>query len=176
MLLQGMRPAEVESLERTDTDFDTNTIRIRRGKSKAARRTLNLTGESRQILGRRLKGDSRWLFPSPRSPGEHISKLNSTHNAVCRRAALNFVLYDFRHTFCYPHGSGRNRFGHPRGYTRPQLAAECPALRASHCRTPACGDGSIRRRFASNRQTGTGSVALSDFDDDFGRMGPTEPD
>ena len=99
MLLQGMRPAEVESLERTDTDFGTNTIRIRRGKSKAARRTLNLTGESRQILGRRLKGDSRWLFPSPRRPGEHISKLNSTHNAVCRRAGLNFVLYDFRHTF-----------------------------------------------------------------------------
>ena len=99
MLLQGMRPEEVESLEKPDTDFDSNTVRIRRGKSKAARRTLNLTGESRQILGRRVKGDSRWLFPSPRRPGEHISKLNSTHNAVCRRAGLNFVLYDFRHTF-----------------------------------------------------------------------------
>ncbi|PYV23008.1 MAG: hypothetical protein DMG27_16815 [Acidobacteria bacterium] len=86
-------------LRKPDTDFDSNTVRIRRGKSKAARRTLNLTGESRQILGRRLKGESRWLFAAPRRRGEHISKLNSTHNAVCRRAGLNFVLYDFRHTF-----------------------------------------------------------------------------
>jgi integrase len=27
------------------------------------------------------------------------SGLNSTRDAVCRRAGLNFVLYDFRHTF-----------------------------------------------------------------------------
>src|SRR5437879_9095589 len=79
--------------------MDKDPFWVGRGKMKAASRTLNWTGGSRQLLGRGLKGDSRWWFPSPRRPGEHISKLNSTHNAVCRRAGLNFVLYDFRHTF-----------------------------------------------------------------------------
>ncbi len=47
-------------------------------------------------------------FPSPTKPGEHIQKLNGAHDTVCKgsderkvpkRAPLNFVLYDFRHTF-----------------------------------------------------------------------------
>jgi len=77
---------------------------IRNGKSLAARRTLDLTSESRQILAQRMTGGSAWVFPSKRNPGRHITRLNGAHDRVGARAlkegrALPFVLYDFRHTF-----------------------------------------------------------------------------
>ena len=96
---QGMRPDEALSLAKTDVDLERNQLYIRRGKSKAARRTLDLTSESRQILGRRMGGSSTWIFPSPRRPGRHLTRLNSAHDRVCRQAGLGFVLYDFRHSF-----------------------------------------------------------------------------
>jgi integrase len=73
--------------------------------SPASRRVLNLASESRTILGRRLKGESKFVFPSNRVPGKHIRRLNNSHDRVCAEnqekglAALNFVLYDLRHTF-----------------------------------------------------------------------------
>jgi integrase len=72
---------------------------VRRGKTKAARRTLGLTEESKLILGRRMAGSSQWLFPSPRVPLAHIGRLNYSHDEVCRETGLNFCLYDLRHTF-----------------------------------------------------------------------------
>jgi integrase len=102
---QGMRPEEVVSLRRTDVDLERGVLHVRQGKSPAARRTLDLTAESRSILARRLDGDSSWVFPSKRRPGDHIGRVNTAHDAVCAedkeegRAALGFVLYDFRHTF-----------------------------------------------------------------------------
>ena len=68
MLLQGMRPEEVESLE-SPTQTSTQT---RSGYAGARARPLNLTGESRQILGRRLKGDSRCCSPPPQARGAHL--------------------------------------------------------------------------------------------------------
>jgi integrase len=49
-------------------------------------------------------GNSLWLFPSPRNPGHHITRLNSAHDRLCEKAqadrvALDFVLCDLRHTF-----------------------------------------------------------------------------
>ena len=99
ILNQGMRPEEALSLTKADVDLDRGQLYIRRGKSKAARRTLDLTGESRQILGHRMDGASQWIFPSPRRIGKPLSKLNSTHDRLCREAGLSFVLYDWRHTF-----------------------------------------------------------------------------
>ena len=107
---QGMRPEEVVSLCKADVDLERGQLYIQRGKSKAARRTLDLTAESRAILARRMeknprRKDSRWIFPSPTKPGEHIQRLNRGHDAAIQedkekgRCALNFVLYDFRHTF-----------------------------------------------------------------------------
>ncbi len=46
-----------------------------------------------------MSGNSSWLFPAPRRPGQHISRLNSAHDAVCAKAGFSFVLYDLRHTF-----------------------------------------------------------------------------
>jgi integrase len=51
------------------------------------------------------KRDSPWIFPSPTKPGKHIVRLNRGHDAAIKEdkkkglKALNFVLYDFRHTF-----------------------------------------------------------------------------
>jgi len=52
-----------------------------------------------EILADRLKTDGPWLFPSERYPGNHITKLNNSHDRVCREAGVSFVLYDLRHTF-----------------------------------------------------------------------------
>jgi integrase len=119
MLNQGMRPDEVLSISAPEVDLERATLKIPRGKSKAARRTLDLTPESRQILARRIAASRArleklererisaapaapavpWLFPADRKSGERIGRLNNAHNAVCVKAKVAFVLYDLRHTF-----------------------------------------------------------------------------
>lgn len=104
MLNQGMRPEEVISLAKTDVDFDRGEFHIRSGKSAASKRTLNMTSETRLILGRRMAGESPSLFPSKRKPGSHIGRLNSAHDRLVAKAAkegvtVNWVLYDLRHSF-----------------------------------------------------------------------------
>jgi integrase len=52
-----------------------------------------------------MAGSSQWIFPSDRNPGRHVSRLNNAHDRLCAKApkepgfALDFVLYDLRHTF-----------------------------------------------------------------------------
>jgi len=51
-----------------------------------------------------MGGDSRWVFPSPMNPGQHICRLNSAHDWLCAAALkagfpVRFVIYDLRHTF-----------------------------------------------------------------------------
>jgi len=99
MLLQGCRPEEIMSLEQDDIDLDAGQLHIRGGKSRAARRTLDLMGESISIFRRRMQTPDRWAFPSPRYPGRHLTKLNGQHYEVCRAAGVSFVMYDLRHTF-----------------------------------------------------------------------------
>ena len=123
IILQGMRPAEVLSIEKEHVDIDGRTVRIMQGKSRAARRKLNLTDESLTILGRRMAWDSRWVFPGmlPRHkagkgrfqdvkkrPGfvygsyqNHYtySAYIGAHNTVCEETGLLFDPYSLRHTF-----------------------------------------------------------------------------
>lgn len=99
-----MRPDEVTCLRKADVDLDRGQLKITSGKSPAARRTLDLTSESRVILARRMSCNSKWIFPSPRNPGQHVTRLNSAHDRVCAAGSkagieFTFVLYDFRHTF-----------------------------------------------------------------------------
>lgn len=117
---QGARPEEILALRKEDVDLERGELHIRQGKSTASRRTLNLTTESRAILARRIQGEKSkkrgkqqsdsssptpWIFPSNRLPGEHVKRLNGAHDRACaadaqnKRPALNFVLYDLRHTF-----------------------------------------------------------------------------
>jgi integrase len=104
MLNQGARPDELIGLLKADVDLGRGQIKIRRGKSAAARRTLALTSESHAILANRVSGSSPWVFPSRRQPSQHIGRLNGAHDRLCENAleagvVLAFVLYDFRHTF-----------------------------------------------------------------------------
>jgi integrase len=104
ILNQGMRPDEVLALRREDIDLERGQLFVRKGKSPAARRILDLTTESRRILSRRLEGNSPWIFRSKRNPGMRLTRLNGAHDRLCAGAleegvSLRFVLYDFRHTF-----------------------------------------------------------------------------
>jgi integrase len=104
ILNQGMRPDEVARLQKVDVDLGRSQLRIASGKSPSARRTLDLTSEARNIIARRMAGDSKWIFPSSRNPGQHVNRVNGAHDRVCAGALkagvqFKFVLYDFRHTF-----------------------------------------------------------------------------
>lgn len=104
ILNQGMRPDEVACLRKEDVDLERGQVHVRKGKTPAARRALDLVSESRQILARRMGGSSPWIFPSKRKPGQHVTRLNNAHDRVCQNAAkdgtpFKFVMYDFRHTF-----------------------------------------------------------------------------
>lgn len=101
MLLQGCRPEEILSLRPEHIDLQRETLLISGGKSRAARRELPLTSESVVLLQRRLERTrgAKWIFPSSRLVGGHITKLNAQHDRACIDAGVSFVLYDFRHTW-----------------------------------------------------------------------------
>jgi len=99
MILQGCRPEEVMELEQSAVDLKRREMRIAKGKSAAAKRTLAMLPETWEIFSRLLARPGRWVFPSPRYPGKHITKLNNPHNKVCRELDLWIVPYDMRHTF-----------------------------------------------------------------------------
>ena len=99
ILLQGNRPEEIYNLQRADVDLEKGKFCVRKGKSRAARRELQLP-ESREILARRLSMPaSPWEFPSPKRAGLPITKLNGSREKVLEATGLSFVLYDLRHTF-----------------------------------------------------------------------------
>lgn len=99
MINQGMRPEEVLALSKFDVKLERGQLQIQCGKSKAARRALDLTPESSAILGGRMSTPGTWIFTARRKPGHHISRLNNAHDRVCEKSGLSFVLYDLRHTF-----------------------------------------------------------------------------
>jgi integrase len=101
---QGIRPEEATCLAKEDINFETGKLQVCRGKTRAARRVLDLTTESRQILACRMRNDSRWIFPSRRNHGQHMGRINSAHDSIVAEAlkqgvVIGFVPYDFRHTF-----------------------------------------------------------------------------
>jgi integrase len=99
MLEQGARPEDIMAARQEHFDAKARTLFIAGGKTRAARRTLNLTDASMAILERRGKLAGPWLFPSDRNPGHHLTKLSCTHDRVCVEAGVSFVLYDCRHTW-----------------------------------------------------------------------------
>jgi integrase len=122
---QGMRPEEAMRLRKADIDWDHNWIIVRKGKTGAAQRKLLIDPKVDPILREQMQTPGPWLFPSPRRPGEPITKLNGPHDrtlerlnpcAVCGalkgehpmgscpeykhpKNRLWFVLYELRHTF-----------------------------------------------------------------------------
>lgn len=99
MLNQGCRPEELREVRQSDVDLEAAKLRIVKGKSRAARRTLLLTAASRDVLAARLKTPGKWVFPSFRNPGQHIGQTQRLHADALAKSGLSFVVYDLRHTF-----------------------------------------------------------------------------
>ena len=99
MLLQGCRPEELTLLKNADVDLEKRVMFIRGGKTPNAKRAIDLKLESLHILAARVQGDSEWVFPSKRYPGRPVGRLNGLHDDLRAELRLNFVIYDFRHTF-----------------------------------------------------------------------------
>ncbi len=97
MIRQGCRPQEVMSLAQDAIDVANRKLAIRKGKTRAARRTLEMVPEVTEILGKRLDG-GQWAFPGKKK-ATHASKLNNSHSRVLEETGLKFVIYDLRHTF-----------------------------------------------------------------------------
>ena len=88
----------LREIEQDAVDLVGGFLTIRKGKSRAARRTLRLTAASRAVLAARLQTAGRWVFPSRRKPAAHIGNVQRMHDLVLKNAKLQFVPYDLRHT------------------------------------------------------------------------------
>jgi site-specific recombinase XerD len=104
MLLLGTRPQELRYLKKADVDLQKLCIQVTKCKTPSAARELTLVQEAVEILARRMKSSSTWVFPavSPRKgkdgPWSNRTALNQ-HWRVCRSANLSFTPYDLRHSF-----------------------------------------------------------------------------
>ena len=96
----GMRPDELKRLKSDDVNFDLNVISIKTGKTKAARRRINMTQRVATILKRRFEDSGGGLaFVNPNT-GKPITTFKTAHGAALRRSQVKpFRLYDARHTF-----------------------------------------------------------------------------
>lgn len=99
ILLTGMRPGEVLALKKGDVDTSGGSVKIREGKTKAARRTLKLGDKALEIVKSQLTTKGPWLFPSPVDPRQHMKKPQGAHARALEKSGCRFVLYDLRHTF-----------------------------------------------------------------------------
>jgi integrase len=100
MLLQGPRPSEVMAGRTEHVDVARAEWLIAGGKSRAARRVLDLTPESAGILEKRSMsaGADGFLFHG-RKHGTPLSDVDNAHRRVLDASGLAFVIYDLRHTF-----------------------------------------------------------------------------
>jgi integrase len=99
MLNQGCRPEELRELPQSQVDLERGLLTIQRGKSAAAKRVLPITNASRDVLARRLQTPGIWTFPSQKYPNRHIGQAQRLWSTVTKKAGLDMVMYDLRHTF-----------------------------------------------------------------------------
>ncbi|HKQ80521.1 MAG TPA: tyrosine-type recombinase/integrase, partial [Blastocatellia bacterium] len=71
------------------------------GKTKSARRRIELSNRAVSMLWKRLENaEGQWVFPSTRKDGVPLVKLNNAHYGALKRSGLpRFRIYDLRHTF-----------------------------------------------------------------------------
>ena len=110
MLQTGMRPEEVYRIQRQNVHLDQHYLYNPFGKTKAARRKIRLTSESRRVLTVRLAASkSEYLFPCETDPARPIPKINNAHDRLFLQKSKDvlaplqgvprFRLYDLRHTW-----------------------------------------------------------------------------
>lgn len=98
ILDQGMHPDEVMCLRVEHVDFGKGVLRVIEGKSRAAKRALVMTPNTKAILAARAAGRSEgWMFEGKKL-GTHLTKLNNAHDAVVAKIGAEFVMYELRHT------------------------------------------------------------------------------
>lgn len=99
-ILQGCRHnSELLTLRFEDVDLAAMKLHIRKAKRHDRGRTLDLTVEAAAILQRRMTTAGGWIFPSDRKSGQHLKKLQASHDRAVAESQVNCVMYDWRHTF-----------------------------------------------------------------------------
>jgi integrase len=105
MLATGLRPSEARFLR--VGDFQAGMVYIRNGKSRSARRTLKLVGETGDVIVSLAgsRSPAEYLFCG-RYLGKPATPMNNAHHEACHRAGLvdqlgrrDIRIYDLRHTF-----------------------------------------------------------------------------
>jgi integrase len=101
MVETGMRPEEVYRLTREHVHLPDGYVFVPFGKTKAARRRVNLTRAAVEVLRRReVDAKGRCLFPHQRDSDRPMLKVNNAHSGALRRSGVApFRLYDLRHTW-----------------------------------------------------------------------------
>lgn len=97
ILLTGIRPDEALRMKAADFDRHARTIRIAKGKTRSAKRTLLLVPEAFAVVERRAARGG-YLFPGKRA-GTHLTNPYRAHAKICAAAGVRFVIYSLRHTF-----------------------------------------------------------------------------
>jgi integrase len=101
MLETGMRPEEVYRIQVKNVQLGSGYLFNPFGKTKAARRRIQLTSAAQEVLRRRLqsaRGD--FIFPHQKNPNASILKVNNAHEGALKRSGVaKFRLYDLRHTW-----------------------------------------------------------------------------
>ena len=96
LLLTGCRLGEILKLKWSEVDAD----RLALGDSKVGPRTVHLNAQARLVIARQPRGESVFVFPSPRNAGRPRSPFLRLWNAARRDAGIEDVrLHDLRHTF-----------------------------------------------------------------------------
>ena len=98
----GMRPEEVFNLAIDDVFLRQNYLKVRKGKTRLARRTLQLTQSASEMLKQRLaKAKGRYLYAHRSDPNRPLNNIDRGHHKAVKDALIapGFRLYDFRHTF-----------------------------------------------------------------------------
>jgi integrase len=101
MLQTGMRPEEVYRIQPENVHLSKAYLFNPFGKTRAARRRINLTKAALKILKRRMDGrQGPYLFPHDSDPQRPVPKVNNAHDRAVRDSGVaKFRLYDLRHTW-----------------------------------------------------------------------------
>ena len=95
LLLTGCRRGEIVNLRRSEVHGD----ELRLADTKTGPRAVPLNSQARRILERQPRGESPFVFPSPRDPARPRSRELALWDRVRRETGLDDVrLHDLRHT------------------------------------------------------------------------------
>jgi integrase len=98
----GMRPEEVFNIRTENIHFEPPYLFVPIGKTRFARRNIQLTDATINILRRRLaEAEGPFLFPRKGDSDKPLTTVRKAHHLALQTAkmASQFRLYDLRHTF-----------------------------------------------------------------------------